>query len=116
MVNVLLFSDVSLPLYTQDKSLFLCLIHDRDSLSNITFFWFILHRNFLQSKWGMEEFLQAEHEFLQFGGRKKSSSIILILKEKMQMEGLRKEVKRFLTTRTYIDGTSHLDQVPSRLR
>lgn len=77
---------------------------------------FILCRNFLKSKWGMEEFIQAEHEFLQIGGRKANSSIILILKEKLEMEGLRGEVKRFIQTRTYIDGTSHLDQVPSRLR
>ncbi len=72
----------------------------------------VCHRNFLQSKWGMEEFMIADHEAI--SGRK--NFIIIILKEKLVMKGLRREVKTYLQTHTYIDGTKHLEQIPQRLR
>ncbi len=60
----------------------------------------------------MEEFIIADHEAV--NGRK--NFIIIILKEKLQTKGLRKEVKTYLKTHTYIDGTRHPEQVPGRLR
>lgn len=47
-------------------------------------------------------------------GRK--NFIIIILKEQLDMSGLRKEVKPYLRTHTYIDATKHVTQVPERLR
>ncbi len=54
----------------------------------------------------------ADHEAV--NGRK--NFIIIILKDKLKMKGLRKEVKTYLQTHTYIDGTKQPDQVPQRLR
>ncbi len=42
--------------------------------------------------------------------------IIIILKEKLNKQGLSREVKTYLNTHTYIDGTKHPEQVPKRLR
>lgn len=75
-------------------------------------FYFPEFRNFLKSKWGMEEFIIADHEAV--NGRK--NFIIIILKDKLEMKGLRREVKTYLRTHTYIDGTKNPNQVPQRLR
>ncbi len=69
-------------------------------------------RNFLKSKWGMEEFMIADHEAV--NGRK--NFIIPILTEKLEIKGLRREVKTYLQTHTYIDGIKHREQVSKRLR
>ncbi len=47
-------------------------------------------------------------------GRK--NFIILILKDKLPMKGLRRDVKTYLQAHTYIDGTKHPEQIPQRLR
>ena len=60
----------------------------------------------------MEEFIIADHEAV--NGRK--NFIIIILKEKLEMKGLQKEVKLYLETHTYIDGTKHDTEIPDRLR
>ncbi len=72
----------------------------------------VCFRNFLKSKWGMEEFIIADHEAV--NGRK--NFIIIILKEKLEMKGLWKEVKLYLETHTYIDGTKRDTEIPDRLR
>ncbi len=46
----------------------------------------------------------------------KTKYIIVILKEKLEMKTLRKDMKMFLTTHNYIDATKKLEQVPERLR
>ncbi len=55
----------------------------------------------------------ADHEAVN-GGRK--NFIIIILKEKLEMKGLRREIKNYLRTHTYIDGTKNTDTIPERLR
>lgn len=70
-------------------------------------------RAFLQSKWGMDEFTLAYAEALK---RRKPNFIVIILKEMLDIDGLRKDLKMFLKTHNYIDGTKNLAQVPERLR
>ncbi len=72
-----------------------------------------LFRNFLNSKWGMEEFTLAYTEAIK---HTKTNFIIIVLKEKLDMKGLRKDIKMFLTTHNYIDATRKTHQVPDRLR
>ena len=48
------------------------------------------------------------------GGRK--NFIIIILKDKLHTDELTRELKTYLDTHTYIDGTKNTDQVPKRLR
>ncbi len=60
----------------------------------------------------MEEFIMADHEAV--NGRK--NFMIIILKEELERQGLRREDKTYLQTHTYIDGTKHPEQVPQRLR
>ncbi len=54
----------------------------------------------------------ADHEAV--NGRK--NFIIIILKDKLNMNGLRREVKTYLQMHTYIDGTNNTDTIPARLR
>ncbi len=54
----------------------------------------------------------ADHEAV--NGRK--NFMIIILKERLNKQNLRREVKTYLQTHTYIDGTKHPEQVPKRLR
>ncbi len=61
----------------------------------------------------MEEFTLAYAEAMK---HTKTRFIIIILKENLEMEGLRKDLKMFLTTRNYIDATKRPEQVPHRLR
>ncbi len=70
-------------------------------------------RNFVKSKWGMEEFTLAHAEAIK---HTKTNFIIIILKEKLEMAGLRKDLKMFLTIHNYIDATRKVEQVPERLR
>ena len=69
-------------------------------------------RNFLKSKWGMEEFMIADAEAV--NGRK--NYIIIILKDELNDKELTKELKTHLRTYTYIDGTKNTEQIPKRLR
>ncbi len=73
----------------------------------------VLCRNFLHSKWGMEEFTLAYHKAVK---ETKTNFVIVILKENLEMTGLRKDIKMFLTTHNYIDATKKPEQVPERLR
>ncbi len=61
----------------------------------------------------MEEFTLAYAEALK---NTKTNFIIVILKEKLDMNTLRKDIKMFLTTHNYIDATGRVEQVPDRLR
>ncbi len=74
---------------------------------------FSVSRNFLKSKWGMEEFTLAYAEALK---HTKINFIIIILKENIDLTGLRKDMKMFLKTHNYIDATKNIEQVPERLR
>ena len=71
-----------------------------------------MDRNFLKSKWGMEEFMIADAEAVD--GRK--NFIILILKEKLGRKELTKELKTYMRMYTYIDATKNVDQAAKRLR
>ena len=64
-------------------------------------------RNFLKSKWGMEEFMIADNEAV--NGRK--NFIIIVLKEKIPKKDLTKELRTYLRTHTYIDGTKNTDHI-----
>ena len=77
-------------------------------ISNLT----LIFRNFLKSKWGMEEFLLADAEAM--NGRR--NFIIIVLKEKIPKHELTKELKTYLRTHTYIDGTKNKDQIEKRIR
>lgn len=54
----------------------------------------------------------ADHEAV--NGRK--NFLVILLKEKLHMKGLREEVKTYLQTHTYVDATKHSAQVAERLR
>ena len=69
-------------------------------------------RNFLKSKWGMEEFMIADAEAV--NGRK--NFIVLVLKERLQMKELTKELRTYMKTYTYIDATRNIDKLMKRLR
>ena len=60
----------------------------------------------------MEEFMIADAEAVD--GRK--NFIIIILKEKIPKKELMKELKTYLRTHTYIDGTKNKDHIEKRLR
>ena len=61
----------------------------------------------------MQEFTLAHQEAIKYT---KTNFIIIVLKEHLEMTGLRKNLRRFLTTHNYIDATRKLEQVPERLR
>ena len=69
-------------------------------------------RNFLKSKWGMEEFRIADAEAV--NGR--TNFIIIVLKEELRKKELTKELETYIKTYTYIDATKSKAQVPKRLR
>lgn len=69
-------------------------------------------RNFLKSKWGMEEFMMADTEVVH--GR--TNLIILVLKDKIRTRELDKEMKKYVHTFTFIDATKNLNRVQKRLR
>ena len=60
----------------------------------------------------MEEFMIADAEAVD--GRK--NFIIIVLKEKLQMKELTKELKTYMKTYTYIDATKNTDKLIKRLR
>ena len=76
---------------------------------SVTYFYV---RNFLMSKWGMEEFMIADAEAVD--GRK--NFIILILKDKLGNKELTKELKTYMRMYTYIDATKNVDHAAKRLR
>ena len=55
-----------------------------------------IFRNFLKSKWGMEEFMIADAEAV--GGRK--NFIIIVLKDKLKMKDLVPELRTYMRTYT----------------
>ncbi len=61
----------------------------------------------------MEEFTLAYAEALK---HTQTNFIIIVLKEKLDMKGLRKDLKMFLTTHNYIDAIRNIEQVPDRVR
>ena len=69
-------------------------------------------RNFLKSKWGMEEFMIADNEAV--SGRK--NFIIIVLKEKMKMKELTPELRTYMRTYTYINATKNTNKLVKRLR
>ena len=60
----------------------------------------------------MEEFRIADK--MAVAGRK--NFIIIILKEKLKLKEIPKEMKKYILTRTYIDGTKHPDRIVNKLR
>lgn len=70
-------------------------------------------RAFLKSKWGMEEFIIAHNEAVD---NRRRNFMIIILREKLDMAGLRKDLKLYLQTNTYIDATKSTKQTAERLR
>ena len=73
--------------------------------------WIFL-RNFLKSKWGMEEFMIADAEAV--GGRK--NFIILILKDKFKHKELTPELRTYIRTYTYIKAIKNTDKLMKRIR
>ncbi len=61
----------------------------------------------------MEEFLIAHHQAVE---KKRKNFVVIVLKEQLDMEGLNKEVKLHLQTRTYVDATKNIHQVVKRVR
>ena len=60
----------------------------------------------------MEEFMIADAEVV--NGKK--NYIIIILKDKLKAKELTKEMRTYLRTYTYIDGTKNKEQLSKRLR
>ena len=60
----------------------------------------------------MDEFMIADAEAVD--GRK--NFIILILKEKLNMKDLPRELRTYMRTYTYIDATKNTDKLIKRLR
>ena len=60
----------------------------------------------------MEEFMIADNEAV--NGRK--NFIIIVLKEKLEINKLPKELKTYMKTYTYIDATKNTDKMMKRLR
>ena len=73
---------------------------------------FLIYRNFLKSKWGMEEFMIADAEAV--NGRK--NFIVIVLKDKLKLDELPRELRTYMRTNTYIDGTKNIDKVVKRIR
>ncbi len=72
----------------------------------------VFFRNFLESKWGMEEFMMADAETL----NRRRNFIILVLKDKMNTNELAREIRKYVRTYTYIDATKNTNEVIERLR
>ena len=60
----------------------------------------------------MEEFIIADAEAM--NGRK--NFIIIVLKDKLEVNNLQPELKNYLKMHTYIDATSSTSQVAKRVR
>ena len=60
----------------------------------------------------MEEFMIADAEAV--NGRK--NFIIIVLKEKLKIKDLRRELRTYMRTYTYIDATKNTDKLIKRLR
>ena len=71
-------------------------------------------RNFLKSKWGMEEFMIADSIFVDRG--KNCRYIIIVLKDNLSTNELPREMRPYLSSHSYIDATKNTDLVTKRLR
>ena len=64
------------------------------------------------SKWGMEEFILADAETM----NERKNFINIVLKDKLKMKELPKELKTYLVTYTYINAIKNTDQVEKQVR
>ena len=84
----------------------------QDIKSNNLFEVVCSFRNYLKSKWGMEVFMIADAEAV--NGRK--NFIIIVLKDKLKVKDLPRELRTYMRTYTYIDATKNTDKLIKRLR
>ncbi len=61
----------------------------------------------------METFKEADHEAVE---GKRKNFMVVILTEQLEMDEVRKDIKKYLQTHTYIDATRNTQKVPERLR
>ena len=70
------------------------------------------YRSGLGSEWGMVEFRVAMVEAV----NRRKNFIIIILKDKLTLDELPTELRLYMKTHTYIDGTENTDMIEKILR